>query len=97
MADLKATLKTNRGDIVINLFPNHAPEADEVLDGLGGVVGEEVDDDVALVGLQGRLQVGHGVCLSAVCGVGLAGPRAPRSCHAPPPTRTGLVASGWAW
>ena len=26
MADLKATLKTNRGDIVINLFPNHAPE-----------------------------------------------------------------------
>ena len=25
MSDLKATLKTNRGDIVINLFPNHAP------------------------------------------------------------------------
>ncbi len=26
MADTKATLKTNKGDIVINLFPNHAPE-----------------------------------------------------------------------
>ena len=25
MADQKATLKTNRGDIVINLFPHHAP------------------------------------------------------------------------
>src|SRR5215217_951728 len=35
MADLKATLKTNRGDIVINLFPNHAPETVENFDGLG--------------------------------------------------------------
>ena len=26
MADPKATFKTNRGDIVVNLFPNHAPE-----------------------------------------------------------------------
>jgi peptidyl-prolyl cis-trans isomerase A (cyclophilin A) len=26
MADPQATLKTNKGDIVINLFPNHAPE-----------------------------------------------------------------------
>ena len=26
MADPKATLKTSKGDIVINLFPNHAPE-----------------------------------------------------------------------
>ncbi len=25
MADLQATLKTNRGDITINLFPDHAP------------------------------------------------------------------------
>ena len=25
MADLQATLKTNKGDITINLFPNHAP------------------------------------------------------------------------
>ncbi len=26
MADPQAVLKTNRGDIVLNLFPNHAPE-----------------------------------------------------------------------
>jgi peptidyl-prolyl cis-trans isomerase A (cyclophilin A) len=26
MADLQAVLKTNRGDITLNLFPNHAPE-----------------------------------------------------------------------
>ena len=26
MADQQAVLKTNRGDITINLFPNHAPE-----------------------------------------------------------------------
>ena len=26
MADLQATLKTNRGDITVNLFPDHAPE-----------------------------------------------------------------------
>lgn len=26
MSDLKATLHTNRGDIVLNLFPNHAPK-----------------------------------------------------------------------
>ena len=34
-------------------------EPDEVLDGLGGVVREKVDDDVAAVGLQGRLGLGH--------------------------------------
>ena len=26
MADQQAILKTNRGDITVNLFPNHAPE-----------------------------------------------------------------------
>ena len=26
MADQQAILKTNQGDITINLFPNHAPE-----------------------------------------------------------------------
>ena len=26
MADPQAILKTNRGDITVNLFPNHAPE-----------------------------------------------------------------------
>ena len=25
MADLQAILKTNKGDITVNLFPNHAP------------------------------------------------------------------------
>jgi len=34
MSDLKATLKTNRGDIVINLFPNHAPATVENFVGL---------------------------------------------------------------
>ena len=29
MSDLKATLHTNRGDIVINLLPNHAPKTVE--------------------------------------------------------------------
>ncbi|GAB2775648.1 peptidylprolyl isomerase PpiA [Nocardioides salsibiostraticola] len=33
MAD-KATLKTNRGDITLNLFPNHAPETVENFAGL---------------------------------------------------------------
>ncbi|MGN6723459.1 MAG: peptidylprolyl isomerase [Marmoricola sp.] len=34
MSDLKATLHTNRGDIVINLFPNHAPKTVENFVGL---------------------------------------------------------------
>jgi peptidyl-prolyl cis-trans isomerase A (cyclophilin A) len=34
MADLQATLKTNKGDITINLFPNHAPETVENFVGL---------------------------------------------------------------
>jgi peptidyl-prolyl cis-trans isomerase A (cyclophilin A) len=34
MSDLKATLHTNRGDIVINLFPNHAPATVENFVGL---------------------------------------------------------------
>ena len=34
MADLQATLKTNRGDIVINLFPDHAPTTVENFVGL---------------------------------------------------------------
>ena len=34
MSDLQATLKTNRGDITINLFPNHAPETVENFVGL---------------------------------------------------------------
>ena len=34
MSDLKATLHTNRGDIVIDLFPNHAPATVENFVGL---------------------------------------------------------------
>ena len=34
MADLKATLKTNKGDITIDLFPNHAHESVENFVGL---------------------------------------------------------------
>ena len=34
MSDLQATLKTNKGDITINLFPNHAPETVENFVGL---------------------------------------------------------------
>jgi peptidyl-prolyl cis-trans isomerase A (cyclophilin A) len=44
MADLKATLKTNRGDIVINLFPNHAPETVENFVGLAEGTKEYRDD-----------------------------------------------------
>ena len=32
--DLYATLKTNRGDIVVELFPNHAPKTVENFVGL---------------------------------------------------------------
>ena len=34
MSELKATLHTNRGDIVLNLFPNHAPKTVENFVGL---------------------------------------------------------------
>ena len=34
MSDLKATLHTNRGDIVLNLFPHHAPKTVENFVGL---------------------------------------------------------------
>ncbi len=34
MSDLKATLRTNRGDIVLNLFPDHAPQTVENFVGL---------------------------------------------------------------
>ena len=44
MADLKATLKTNRGDIVINLFPHHAPETVENFVGLADGTKDYRDD-----------------------------------------------------
>src|SRR3954464_5913309 len=44
MSDLKATLKTNRGDIVINLLPNHAPKTVENFTGLAEGTKEYKDD-----------------------------------------------------
>src|SRR3978361_2306309 len=44
MSDLKATLKTNRGDIVIDLFPNHAPATVENFTGLAEGTKEYRDD-----------------------------------------------------
>ncbi|TYL54993.1 peptidylprolyl isomerase [Nocardioides sp. BGMRC 2183] len=43
MADLQAVLKTNKGDITVNLFPNHAPETVENFTGLA--TGEKAYDD----------------------------------------------------
>ncbi len=44
MSDLKATLKTNKGDITINLFPNHAPATVENFVGLAEGTKEYTDD-----------------------------------------------------
>jgi peptidyl-prolyl cis-trans isomerase A (cyclophilin A) len=44
MSDLKATLKTNRGDIVLNLFPDHAPKTVENFTGLAEGTKEYQDD-----------------------------------------------------
>jgi peptidyl-prolyl cis-trans isomerase A (cyclophilin A) len=44
MSDLKATLKTNRGDIVINLFPDHAPATVENFTGLAEGTKDYTDD-----------------------------------------------------
>jgi peptidyl-prolyl cis-trans isomerase A (cyclophilin A) len=44
MSDLKATLKTNRGDIVINLFPDHAPATVENFTGLAEGTKDYKDD-----------------------------------------------------
>jgi peptidyl-prolyl cis-trans isomerase A (cyclophilin A) len=44
MSDLQATLKTNRGDIVIDLFPNHAPATVENFTGLTEGTKEYHDD-----------------------------------------------------
>jgi len=44
MSDLKATLKTNRGDIVIDLFPHHAPATVENFTGLAEGTKDYRDD-----------------------------------------------------
>ncbi len=45
MSDLKATLKTNHGDIVINLLPNHAPTTVKNFVGLAQGTQEYVDPE----------------------------------------------------
>ena len=44
MSDLKATLKTNRGDILIDLFPDHAPATVENFTGLAEGTKDYKDD-----------------------------------------------------
>ena len=44
MADQQAVLKTNRGDITINLFPNHAPETVDNFVGLAEGTKDYRDD-----------------------------------------------------
>ena len=44
MADPKATFKTNRGDIVVNLFPHHAPETVDNFVGLAEGTKDYRDD-----------------------------------------------------
>ncbi|MDT0202391.1 peptidylprolyl isomerase [Nocardioides sp. AE5] len=44
MADLQATLKTNKGDITINLFGNHAPATVENFTGLAEGTKDYTDD-----------------------------------------------------
>src|SRR5690606_20591277 len=64
-------------------------ETDEVVDRLGSVVGEQVDDDVAAVGLERGLDVRHGRCLSM--GSLVFGSILPRRTHTASSTRTGLA------
>ena len=44
MSETQATLKTNRGDIVINLLPNHAPKTVENFVGLAEGTADFTDD-----------------------------------------------------
>ncbi|KAJ1684612.1 hypothetical protein LUZ63_020367 [Rhynchospora breviuscula] len=44
MSDLQATLKTNRGDIVVNLLPNHAPKTVDNFTGLAEGTKDYTDD-----------------------------------------------------
>jgi peptidyl-prolyl cis-trans isomerase A (cyclophilin A) len=44
MSDITATLKTNRGDIVVTLFPNHAPKTVENFTGLAEGTKDYRDD-----------------------------------------------------
>lgn len=51
MSDLQATLHTNRGDITINLFPNHAPKTVENFVGLAEGT-KDFNDDAGRSGVK---------------------------------------------
>jgi peptidyl-prolyl cis-trans isomerase A (cyclophilin A) len=79
MADLKATLHTNRGDIVLDLFPNHAPATVDNFVGLA----EDTKDYQADGGRTGRFYDGltfhrviEGFMIQGGCplGTGTGGP-----------------------
>jgi peptidyl-prolyl cis-trans isomerase A (cyclophilin A) len=80
MSDLKATLKTNRGDIVLNLFPDHAPKTVENFTGLAEGT-KEFKDDAGRSGVRyydglGFHRVIDGFMLQGGCplGTGTGGP-----------------------
>ncbi|MGN6575340.1 MAG: peptidylprolyl isomerase [Nocardioides sp.] len=59
MAETYATLKTNRGDIVIHLFPNHAPKTVQNFVGLAEGTQEYADPQSGQK-TTGRFYDGHG-------------------------------------
>ncbi len=80
MSDLKATLKTNRGDIVLNLFPDHAPKTVENFTGLAEGT-KDYQDDAGRSGVRyydglGFHRVIEGFMLQGGCplGTGTGGP-----------------------
>ena len=80
MSDLKATLKTNRGDIVINLFPDHAPATVENFTGLAEGT-KDYNDDAGRSGVPfydglGFHRVIEGFMIQGGCplGTGTGGP-----------------------
>jgi peptidyl-prolyl cis-trans isomerase A (cyclophilin A) len=80
MSDLKATLKTNRGDIVLNLFPDHAPKTVENFTGLAEGT-KDYKDDAGRSGVRyydglGFHRVIDGFMLQGGCplGTGTGGP-----------------------
>ena len=80
MSDLKATLHTNRGDIVLNLFPNHAPMTVDNFVGLAEGT-KDYKDDAGRSGVRyydglGFHRVIDGFMLQGGCplGTGTGGP-----------------------
>ena len=80
MSDLTATLKTNRGDIVVNLLPNHAPATVENFVGLAEGT-KEFRDDAGRSGVKyydglGFHRVIEGFMIQGGCplGTGTGGP-----------------------